>query len=117
MSTKELSRRQLLGLTSVGAAIGMGLVGAYGEAQSSAPQHEEDTASAEGLARSPKTDAAPVTPWQYVKLDSATVAQEAYRLMAQGGCMYGLFGSIVGAMTQQVGEPYAFVPTPHDEVW
>ena len=50
-------------------------------------------------------------PWQYVKLESAAVAHDAYRLMTQGGgCMHGLFGSIVGAMSQQVGEPYASFP-------
>ena len=110
MSAKELSRRQLLGLGSVGAAVGMGLVAGFGEARPDESRQVEP-ASAEKPAPSPGVDSVATTPWQYVKLDSAAVARDAYRLMAQGGgCMHGLFGSIVGAMSQQVGEPYASFP-------
>ena len=110
MSAKELSRRQVLGLGSVGAAVGMGLVAGFGAAGPD-ESRQAKPASAEEPAQSPGAESVATDPWLYVKLESAAVARDAYRLMSQGGgCMYALFGSILGAMSQQVGEPYASFP-------
>jgi len=49
-------------------------------------------------------------PWQYVRLDAAAVAPEAARLYREGGCMYGVFGSIVAALARAVGGPYRTFP-------
>lgn len=107
---KELSRRQVLSWGSVGAAVGMGLIASVGEAQPDAPRPAE-SASADTPAQSPGAASVATDPWRYVELEPAAVARAAYRLMAQGGgCMHGLFGSILEAMSRQVGEPYASFP-------
>jgi hypothetical protein len=48
--------------------------------------------------------------WRYVQLAPTAVAAEAYRLMPEGGCMYGLFGAIVTAMAKTQGEPFLSFP-------
>ncbi len=45
----------------------------------------------------------PAKDWQYVPLDAAAVAAEAYRLMPEGGCMYAVFRAVVTAWFNQVG--------------
>lgn len=92
MNTKEVSRRQLL--NSVGSAAGAILLAGVGDAQGGSPKQEPNRAN----------------DWKYVKLTPATVAAEAYRLMPQGGCMYGLFASVMSEMAQIQGEPYLSFP-------
>jgi hypothetical protein len=48
--------------------------------------------------------------WRYVPLVPGAIAADAYRLMAQGGCMYGLFAAIVAAMAKTQGEPFSSFP-------
>ncbi len=48
--------------------------------------------------------------WRYVRLDGPAVAPEAARLYVDGGCMYGVFGSIVAALARAVGGPYCSFP-------
>jgi hypothetical protein len=50
-------------------------------------------------------------PLPYVKLDPARVGDLAYRNTYRGGCMYGVFGAIVDALAEQVGEPFVSYPT------
>lgn len=48
--------------------------------------------------------------WEYSLLDPGTVAQRAYRMYADGSCMYAVFGSIVTSLADRVGEPFASFP-------
>jgi hypothetical protein len=50
-------------------------------------------------------------PLPYVKLDPVQVAELAYDNYYKGDCMYGVFTSIVEALAEKVGEPYASYPT------
>jgi hypothetical protein len=43
-------------------------------------------------------------PWQYVPLAPAEVAAEAYRLMPEGGCMYGVFRAVLIAWAKKAGQ-------------
>jgi len=87
---KQFSRRQLLG--SAGLMTGTGLV-----LGSTAPLFsKEDKPAAKG--------------WIYARLEPAAVADEAIKLYREGGCMYGVFASIVTALGRMVGEPFASFP-------
>jgi hypothetical protein len=108
MKTKEVSRRQVL--SSVGATVGMSLLagcsqaglGAQGGEKAGSPEHPaQPTAKPEGAAAGS---------WQYAKLDADAIAAEVYRLVPQGGCMYGIFAGILAAMARLQGEPYASFP-------
>ncbi len=48
--------------------------------------------------------------WKYVKLDPYAVAEVAYKLYADGGCMYAIVGSVMQALAEQVGEPFSSFP-------
>lgn len=106
MNAKEVSRRQLL--SSVGLLGGTSLLAGCGRALEGAPSPEKAIPSetAEASLRELKAGNA----WQYVRLDPAAVAADAYRLMPEGGCMYALFASIMTAMAQLQGEPYLSFP-------
>jgi hypothetical protein len=41
--------------------------------------------------------------WQYVPVDPAAAAAEAYRLMPNGGCMYGVFRAVLAAWLNKTG--------------
>jgi hypothetical protein len=107
MDTREISRRQLL--SSLGLTAGIGLVAGCSEEPHGLPQLET-AAAAEQPKRLPPRAEGIAGDWQYVRLDPATIAAEAYRLVPQGGCMYGLFAGIMGAMAQLQGEPYRSFP-------
>jgi hypothetical protein len=88
---KQLSRRQLLGSAGLMAGTGFVLGG-------TAPLlSKEDTP-------------AMAKPWTYVRLEPATVADEAAKLYRDGGCMYGVFTSIVSRLGRMMGEPFASFP-------
>ncbi|MGD2217927.1 MAG: C-GCAxxG-C-C family protein [Gemmatimonadales bacterium] len=50
-------------------------------------------------------------PLPYAKLDPERVGALGYRYCYRGGCMYGVFGAIVDALAEQVGEPFTSYPT------
>ncbi|MGD2154071.1 MAG: C-GCAxxG-C-C family protein [Gemmatimonadales bacterium] len=50
-------------------------------------------------------------PLPYVRLDPVHVGDLAYRNTYRGGCMYAVFGTIVDALAEQVGEPFTSYPT------
>jgi len=52
----------------------------------------------------------PARDWKYVKLDPAVVAERAYRIYPEGGCMFAVAGSVIGTLADQVGEPYRSFP-------
>jgi hypothetical protein len=106
MNMKEVSRRQLL--SSVGLVAGASLLTGCGEALEGAPSQEKTVASeTAGISQS---EIKAGNGWQYVRLKPAAVGAEAYRLMSQGGCMYGLFASVRAAMAQRQGEPCLSFP-------
>ncbi len=88
----SISRRQVLG--SIGLATGAGLSSSFGGSLHSAPQYEHK----------------PARDWNYVHLDPDVIAAEAYRLFADGGCMYGLFGAVVTGLASKRGEPFRSFP-------
>jgi hypothetical protein len=87
-----VSRRQVLG--SIGLAAGAGLWTGLGRDLHSAPQAEN----------------MPPGAWSYAPLDPDAVAADAYRLFADGGCMYGLFGAMVTGLASKRGEPFRSFP-------
>jgi hypothetical protein len=50
------------------------------------------------------------TPWPYKALDPDMVGQRAFESYLKGHCMYGSFDGIVGALADQLGEPYRSFP-------
>jgi hypothetical protein len=48
--------------------------------------------------------------WKYVQLDPYAVAEVAYKMYADGGCMYAIFGSIMRVLAEKVGEPFNSFP-------
>jgi len=50
------------------------------------------------------------TPWPYKALDPDAVGQRAFESYLKGHCMYGSFEAIVGALSDQLGEPYKSFP-------
>jgi Putative redox-active protein (C_GCAxxG_C_C) len=87
-----ISRRQVL--SSIGLVAGAGLCSGFGRDLHSAPQAED----------------VPTPDWNYTHLDPETIAAEAYRLFADGGCMYGLFGAVVTGLASKLGEPFRSFP-------
>ena len=53
---------------------------------------------------------APIKCWEYVELDPKSVAEEAYRIYPEGGCMYAVVGSVIHALADLVGEPFRSFP-------
>lgn len=104
MGVQKVSRRQLLSSASLVAGASL-LSGCVDTVQGSPRQKEGDSFEGEKASSSSLQDDTENT-WKYVQLDSAAVAADTYRLMAQGGCMYGLFAGIVAAMAAVQGEPY-----------
>jgi hypothetical protein len=87
-----INRRHILG--SIGLAAGASLCSGFGSGLHSAPPAENN----------------PARSWSYSHLDPTTVAAEAYRLFADGGCMYGLFGAVVTGLASTRGEPFRSFP-------
>jgi hypothetical protein len=81
------SRREMLG--TIGLTAGAGLAaGCGGAVQSQTPSPP------------PKAVA-----WQYKPLSPAAVAADAYRIMPEGGCMYGLFAAVLSAWSKETAQP------------
>lgn len=106
MNAKEVSRRQLLG--SIGLLGGASLLTGCGGALEGASSPEKAVPSDTAATSLPELKTG--NAWRYARLDPAAVAAEAYRLMSEGGCMYGLFASVMAAMAQRQGEPYLSFP-------
>ncbi len=50
-------------------------------------------------------------PWQYKTLDREDVRKRAHKSYFDGGCCYGAFHGLVGALADAVGEPFTLIPT------
>ncbi len=94
MSDKK-TRRAVLG--SLGLAGGAFLLG--GMTKALAEEKEAEKSGQPGLEF-----------WTYRKLDPKPVADQAYTLYREGSCMYAVCGSIVGALAEKYGQPYASFP-------
>ncbi|MEN6406633.1 MAG: C-GCAxxG-C-C family protein [Thermoguttaceae bacterium] len=107
-SMKEFSRRQLLHSVGLTASTSF-LVGCGQTLDGSASQRA--AASAEPSQKDlPAPNSNSRNQWRYVQLDAVAVAAEAYRRVSDGGCMYGLFASIITALAAKQGEPYRSFP-------
>jgi hypothetical protein len=51
-----------------------------------------------------------VPSWTYVILDAPTVAETAYRIYPEGGCMYAVVGSVITELAKKVGDPFRSFP-------
>jgi hypothetical protein len=89
---KVLTRRQALG--SIGLTAGVGFISG----------RDADVEASPGAG--PGGQGA----WKYTRLAQEAVAAGAYRMMSKGGCMYGVFGSIVNSLAGLVGEPFRSFP-------
>jgi hypothetical protein len=106
MNIRDVSRRQLL--SSIGLAAGASLLTGCGDALEGSPKQEKTALPEEAVTSQPALKGG--NDWKYIHLVPATIAADAYRLVPQGGCMYGLFASIMAAMAQVQGEPYLSFP-------
>ena len=89
---RRVTRRQVL--SSVGLAAGAGLLaGRRGQSQGSAERARPESNG-----------------WVYVELQPALVAERAYGIFPEGGCMYALTGSIIRTLGDIVGDPYRSFP-------
>jgi hypothetical protein len=103
----KLNRRTVLrslGLTA-GASL---LTGCGGNAQGSS-QEEKSRSTSPNQSDKPLQNHVN-REWRYMRLAPAAVAQEAYRLMPEGGCMYGLFAAIIATMSKMQEEPFSSFP-------
>lgn len=93
------SRRQVL--AALGLSAGTTLLSGCVGSLESVGQAEQNPAPASPHAR---------PHWTYVPLDPADVARRAYALYPEGSCMYAVFGAIITALADRVGEPFASFP-------
>ena len=108
MNMKKVTRRQLLG--SVSLTAGASLLAGCGETLHGSPLQEETTSTEQSKSKPPKPEGNAGDQWQYVRLDPAVVAAEAYRQFPDGGCMYGLFAGIMTVMATEQGESHLSFP-------
>jgi hypothetical protein len=55
--------------------------------------------------------ARPNLPFPYAKLDPDRIGEAGYKNFYVGDCMYGVLATIVDALAEEVGEPFASFPT------
>ena len=56
-------------------------------------------------------DKKPTWPYAYTKLDVETVRKLGHRQFYEGDCCYGVFSAIVQSLADELGEPFASIPT------
>ncbi len=91
-------------LTVLGGGIAAGLMGPALLRCAAGPESDSSGSSASS------------EPWKhvplpYVELDPTHVGELAYQNFHRGDCMYGVFASLVEALAEKVGEPFASYPT------
>lgn len=106
MNIRGISRRQMF--SAAGLAAGASLLAGCSEALEGAPPLGKTAPSGTEGASQPAIPQGRT--WEYVRLDPAAIAADAYGLMPQGGCMYGVFASALAAMARLEGEPYRSFP-------
>jgi hypothetical protein len=108
MAMRIVNRRQLLG--SLGLTASVSLLAGCGESIHRSLLLEETATAGQTDNEPPKPKGNSNNLWQYVRLNPAAVAAEAYRQVPDGGCMYGLFAGIMKVMAENHGEPYKSFP-------
>lgn len=105
---EKVTRRHLLG--AAGVTAGVGFLAACGEAICGSPANTETPSADQAESKPPKLEDKTGNPWQYVRLDPAAVAAEAYSKVPEGACMYGVFAGILAAMATEQGESHPSFP-------
>ncbi|MGQ9564779.1 MAG: C-GCAxxG-C-C family protein [Thermogutta sp.] len=58
----------------------------------------------------PQIPSASQAAWKYQPLDPDELADRAYAMYPNGSCMYAMVGSVMTALAEKVGEPFASFP-------
>lgn len=107
---RKVTRRVALG--SLGILGGTGLLAGCGNPVSgdllAADRALEDSPAESSSSGEPAATARPQ--WTYHKLDPDAIADAAYELYPAGSCMYAVFGSVIHALAEKMGEPYRSFP-------
>lgn len=48
--------------------------------------------------------------WKYAPLNAEEIADRAYAMYPDGGCMYSMVGSVISALAERFGEPFSQFP-------
>jgi hypothetical protein len=95
-----------------GCAPGAGLPVPFGDDTApNAGVSEEQGTPSNGTGEQETSSSAPAWPWPYAKLDVESVRKRGHQGFYKGDCCYGAFAAMVGALADQVGEPFTRVPT------
>jgi hypothetical protein len=95
-------RREFLrGVGQLGLAGGVGAL--LGQGTGCVPQNASPPPPSDGQGEQ--------WPWTYAKLDVENVRKRGHQSFYKGDCCYGAFAGIMGALADQVGEPFASFPT------
>ncbi|GAB6187767.1 C-GCAxxG-C-C family protein [Thermopirellula anaerolimosa] len=103
---KQIARRSVLsslGLYS-GGVLMAGCARTLGDSSGSAA-----TSGASGSS-GPDLPKAAQPAWKYMALDPDELADRAYAMYPNGSCMYSMVGSVMTALAEKVGEPFASFP-------
>jgi len=103
---KKLTRR--VALSSLGLISG-GLL-ASGCSKGLVPQVSAETVSQGSEANNSKPASEKAIAWKYVPLDPEELADRAYAIYTDGGCMYSVVASVVATLAERYGEPYSQFP-------
>jgi hypothetical protein len=110
----KLSRRHALHSLGLSASAGFlaGCSSALGASEPQKPDESKpsaDAKQADAAAQNPVAAQSPAE-WNYVALDPAVVAEEAYRKYPDGGCMFGVFASVMATIAKIQPEPFGSFP-------
>ncbi len=101
---ERINRRRVLG--ALGALGGCGLLpGCASQASTEVTTVRTETSEER---KKPVPTAPPA--WKYIPLDCNAVAETAYRIYPDGGCMYALVGSVMIELARKAGEPFQSFP-------
>lgn len=95
-------------LSSLGTLLGCGAMAGCGEQAARLALGDPGNATPPATAR--PLAAASLPAWNYTPLDPAAVAETAYRIYPDGGCMYAVVGSVMTELGKTVGEPFRSFP-------
>jgi len=101
----RVDRRRLL--SSLGLFSGGVLVSGYAQSWGDTPGTATTSA---GASARPEVSAAAQAAWKYLALDPDELADRAYAMYPNGSCMYSMVGSVMTALAEKVGEPFASFP-------
>lgn len=88
---QKMSRRTMLGMTTLAGAAMAGSVASLVSAGGREPERA-------------------VFPWPYHTLDISRTREHAYQGYNKGGCMFGVFEAIAGPVAEKLGPPYSHFP-------